>query len=53
MDVAGPTATFYVNGKQVLSVDKLFGGADLSGGIGLFTEPETDAYFRNLKVTYP
>ncbi len=52
IEVDGATAKFFINGKQVLAVDKMFGGADLSGGIGLFTEPETDAYFSNLKVTY-
>jgi hypothetical protein len=50
--VDGAAAKFFVNGQQVLGVDKMFNGADLAGGIGLFTEPETDAYFSNLKVTY-
>ena len=27
-------------------------GADARGTIGLFTEPTTDAYFRNLVVTH-
>lgn len=52
IEVDGATAKFIINGQQVLAVAKMFNGANLAGGIGLFTEPETDAYFSNLRVTY-
>ena len=52
IEVDGAAAIFIINGQQVLAVNKMFHGADLAGGVGLFTEPQTDAYFSNLKVTY-
>ncbi|MCG8614788.1 MAG: nuclear transport factor 2 family protein [Desulfobacterales bacterium] len=52
VEVNGAEATFSVNGKQVLTVDRLFHGDNLSGGVGLFTEPETDAYFSSLELTF-
>lgn len=52
IEVNGSAARFFVNDEQVLSVDGMFHGADTAGGVGLFTEPATDAYFSNLKITY-
>lgn len=54
IDVDGARAVLYLNGsdKPTLIVDDLKLGADARGTIGLFTEPATDAYFRNLIVTH-
>ena len=53
VDVDGTKMRLYLNGSTLptLVVDDLKLGADHSGGLGLFTEPGTDAYFRNLVVT--
>ena len=52
LEIQGASARFFANGELVLTVDEMFGGADMNGGIGLFTEPVTDAYFSNLRITH-
>ena len=51
--VKGERASFYVNDmeKPALVVDRLIHGADARGGIGLFVDIGTEAFFRDLKVT--
>lgn len=51
--VEGERAAFYVNDmeKPALVVDRLIHGADSHGGIGLFVDIGTEAFFRELKVT--
>ncbi len=53
IDVDGEELRLYLNGAETaaLVVADLKLGADQHGTIGLFTEPATDAYFRNLVVT--
>ena len=54
LEVEGDRAELYVNhaDEPALVVGDLKHGPDLRGTIGLFTEPATDAYFRNLIVTH-
>ncbi len=53
VDVDGTTMRLFLNGSSTpaLTVNDLKLGADQRGTIALFTEPATDAYFRNLVVT--
>ncbi|MDO4808323.1 MAG: hypothetical protein Q4A07_13860, partial [Coriobacteriales bacterium] len=52
-EVADAGAKFYVDDMEApaLVVDKMFGGADLRGGMGLYVDNGTQGHFRNLKVT--
>lgn len=54
VEVDGENAALYLNGSRqpTLIVSDLKHGASARGTIGLFTEPTTDAYFRNLVVTH-
>ena len=54
LEIEGSKAVLYLNGsnKPTLIVDDLKLGDGKRGAIGLFTEPTTDAYFRNLVVTH-
>jgi hypothetical protein len=54
IEVFGEMARFYVNNnpEPVLVVDDLKNGADSMGTIGLYTEPDINAYFKNLKITH-
>lgn len=54
VDVDGTVMRLFLNGASApaLVVNDLKLGADQRGTIGLFTEPATDAYFRNLVVTH-
>lgn len=54
LEVRGAQALLYINGskKPALIVNDLKLGEDASGSIGLYTEPATEAYFRNLIVTH-
>ncbi|MEM9540491.1 MAG: family 16 glycoside hydrolase [Cyanobacteria bacterium P01_E01_bin.42] len=54
IEVFGEHAKFYVNNnpEPVLVVDELKHGADSMGTIALYTEPNIDAYFKNLKITH-
>ena len=53
IDVDGTKLRLYLNhsNEAALVVNDLKLGADQKGIVGLFTEPGTDAYFSNLKVT--
>ena len=53
-EVAGASAMFYVEDMDTpaLVVDKMFGGADLRGGVGLYVDNGTQGHFKNLKVSY-
>ena len=54
IEVEGTKARLYLDGNDnpVLIVNDLKHGADASGTVGLFTEPATDAYFRNLRINH-
>lgn len=54
IELSGTVMRLYVDGADwpVLVVNDLKHGADKRGTIGLFTEPKTDAYFRNLVLTH-
>ncbi len=52
VEVDGAAAKFSINDEEIMTVNEMFQDADLAGGIGLFTEPETDAYFSNLRITH-
>ncbi len=52
IEVDGVNTKFSINGEEIMVVEEMFQDADLAGGIGLFTEPETDAYFSNLRITH-
>jgi len=54
LDVEGQTVKLTLNhaSEPSLIVTDLKHGADQRGLIGLFTEPHTEAYFRNLTVTH-
>ena len=54
IEVDGENAELYLNGSRqpALIVSDLKHGASARGTIGLFTEPTTDAYFRNLMITH-
>ena len=54
IEVQGENAWFYINNnpEPVLVVNDLKNGADSMGTIGLYTESEINAYFKNLKVTH-
>ncbi len=49
IEIKNNHASFYVNNIKVLNVDSLFQNTR-TGKIGLFTEPNVDAYFSNLKI---
>lgn len=53
-EVNGASARFYVDDMETpaLVVDKMFGGADLRGGVGLYVDNGTEGNFKNLQVTY-
>ncbi len=53
-EVEGASAKFYVDDMETpaLVVDKMFGGADLRGGVGLYVDNGTEGNFKNLTVTY-
>ena len=53
LDIDGQTLRLYLNRAETpaLVVNDLKLGLDQRGTVGLFTEPATDAYFRNLTVT--
>ena len=53
-EMAGASARFYVDDMDTpaLVVDKMFGGAALRGGVGLYVDNGTQGHFRNLRVTY-
>ena len=53
-EVAGAGAKFYMDDMDTpaLVVDQMFGGADLSGGVGLYVDNGAQGHFKNLKVTY-
>ena len=53
-EVNGASASFYVDDMETpaLVVDKMFGGADLRGGVGLYVDNGTEGNFKNLQVTY-
>ena len=53
-EVEGARARFYVNDMEApaLVVDKLFGGADARGGVGLYVDNGTEGNFKNLNVSY-
>lgn len=50
--INGETASFYLNHeeKPVLKVDKLLHGKGIHGGIGLFVDIGTEAFFKNIRV---
>ena len=54
IEVEGTSARLYLNGslEPTLLVNDLKQGEQLQGAIGLYTEPQTIAYFKNLKVTH-
>ena len=54
VEVEGARARFYVNDMEApaLVVDKLFGGADARGGVGLYVDNGTEGNFKNLNVSY-
>ncbi|MEM9523199.1 MAG: hypothetical protein AAF982_04270 [Pseudomonadota bacterium] len=54
IEVKGHGMKLFTDGSAIpaLVVNDLKHGADKRGTIGLFTEPETEAYFRNLVVTH-
>ncbi len=54
IEVQGEKARLFLNENDnpVLVVNDLKHGGDAAGTIGLFTEPATDAYFRNLRITH-
>jgi hypothetical protein len=54
VEVEGARARFYVNDMEApaLVVDKLFGGADARGGVGLYVDNGTEGNFKNLTVFY-
>ena len=51
--VEGATARLYVHGNEqpTLIVNDVKSGADAKGGVGLWLNASTEAYFRNLKIT--
>ena len=53
-EVNGASARFYVDDMETpaLVVEKMFGGADLRGGVGLYVDNGTEGNFKNLQVTY-
>ncbi len=52
--VKDDSAAFYINDMDtpVLVVEHLKHGADAKGGIGFYVDIGTEAFFRNLQVTY-
>ncbi|MEM9540490.1 MAG: family 16 glycoside hydrolase [Cyanobacteria bacterium P01_E01_bin.42] len=54
IEVEGTVARLYLNGslEPTLIVNDLKQGEGLRGAVGLFTEPYTIAYFKNLKITH-
>lgn len=54
IEVEDTTARLYLNDslKPALVVSDLKQGEELCGTVGLYTEPQTIAYFKNLKITY-
>jgi hypothetical protein len=53
-EVVGASAKFFVDDMEVpaLVVDKMFGGADARGGVGLYVDNGTEGNFKNLTVYY-
>ncbi|QLQ33582.1 MAG: DUF1080 domain-containing protein [Candidatus Thiothrix singaporensis] len=51
IEVDGATAKVYVNGQQLLTVNDLKLGATRSGGVALWVNPGSKAYFANLVIT--
>jgi hypothetical protein len=53
-EVAGASAKFFVDDMEApaLVVDKMFGGADARGGVGLYVDNGTEGNFKNLTVYY-
>lgn len=53
-EVNGASARFYVDDMETpaLVVEKMFGGADLRGGVGLYVDNGTEGNFKNLQVNY-
>ena len=47
------TASFYLNHEEqpVLTVEKLLHGKGIHGGIGLFVDIGTEAFFKNISIT--
>ena len=47
------TASFYLNHEEqpVLTVEKLLHGKGIHGGIGLFVDIGTEAFFKNIRIT--
>ena len=43
---------FYVNGELIQDVDPMIHGADLRGTVGLYTDTGTEAFFKDLKITF-
>ncbi|MEM9540489.1 MAG: family 16 glycoside hydrolase [Cyanobacteria bacterium P01_E01_bin.42] len=54
IEVQDTVARLYLNDslEPALIVNDLKQGKELSGTIGLYTEPQTIAYFKNLKITH-
>ncbi len=52
--IEGAHAEFYVNDEDtpVLVVDDMKHGSNLTGSIGLFVDIGTEAFFKDLKITY-
>jgi hypothetical protein len=53
-EVVGASAKFFVDDMEApaLVVDKMFGGADARGGVGLYVDNGTEGNFKNLTVYY-
>ena len=53
-DIKGAGATFYVDDMETpaLVVPKMFGDANMRGGVGLYVDNGTEGNFKNFKVTY-
>ena len=53
IEVEGSKARLYVNNapQPALIVNDMFHGSDATGGIGLWSEIGTEAYFKDLKIT--
>ena len=54
VEVVGASAKFFVDDMEApaLVVDKMFGGADVRGGVGLYVDNGTEGNFKNLTVYY-
>lgn len=48
------TAKFYINNMEhpILVVDDMKHGSDLTGSVGFFVDIGTEAFFKDLKITY-